>query len=113
MFKMLRKRKAQSTLEYAILIVIVIGALITIQTYIKRGIQGRLRQATDDIGDQWDTDINMTRRTRFSSNVSERAIDGITSSRLLSDEKTNVTVNMIWAGQGNFADSGWWPGDGE
>lgn len=44
-------KKGQSTLEYAILIVIIIAALITLQTYIKRGIGGRLKSATDDIGD--------------------------------------------------------------
>ena len=53
MFKFLRKKKAQSTVEYAILIIIIIGALLTIQVYIKRGIQGRLRTASDDIGEQF------------------------------------------------------------
>jgi len=43
-----RKKKGQSTLEYAILIIIILGALLSIQNYIKRGIQGRLQQATDD-----------------------------------------------------------------
>ena len=55
MFKYLNKRKnkGQSTLEYAVLIIIIIGALLSIQVYIKRGIQGRLKSATDDIGDQF------------------------------------------------------------
>ena len=53
MFKMLNKVKGQSTLEYAILIIIVIGALLTIQQYVKRGIQGRFKSAADDIGDQF------------------------------------------------------------
>jgi len=46
-------RKAQSTLEYALLITVAVGAFLTIQSYVKRGIQGRLRQATDDIGTQY------------------------------------------------------------
>jgi len=49
----LNKQRGQSTLEYAVLIIVIIAALISIQTYIKRGIQGRLKSASDDIGDQY------------------------------------------------------------
>ena len=49
----LNKRRAQSTLEYAVLMVVIIGALIAIQTYLKRGVQGRLKSSADDIGDQF------------------------------------------------------------
>ena len=49
----IRKRKGQSVLEYIILIVIIIAALLTLQIYMKRGLQGRLASATDDIGDQY------------------------------------------------------------
>ncbi|MFA5118831.1 MAG: hypothetical protein WC695_08290 [Candidatus Omnitrophota bacterium] len=47
------KKRAQSTLEYAVIIAVVVGALIAMQIYVKRGLQGRLRQATDDVGDQF------------------------------------------------------------
>ncbi len=98
MFKRLRKRRAQSTLEYAVLIVIVIGALLTIQTYVKRGIQGRLRQATDDIGDQFDTEINMTRKTVFHTKTKETYKVGVLNSILIDAETTNVTYNMSYTG---------------
>ncbi len=45
----LRNRKAQSTAEYAILIGLVVAAAITIQTYVKRGLQGRVRDAGADL----------------------------------------------------------------
>ena len=48
-----RRKKGQSTLEYAILIIIIIGALLSIQVYIKRGIQGRWKAAVDDLGEQF------------------------------------------------------------
>jgi len=51
MLQFLNQKRGQSTLEYAVLIVVIIGALLTIQTYIKRGVQGRLKSAADDIGD--------------------------------------------------------------
>ncbi len=47
------KTKGQSTLEYVILIGFVVAALIAIGVYMKRGIQGRLRASTDDIGEQY------------------------------------------------------------
>ena len=53
MFKNFNKKKGQSTLEYAVLIVIIIAALLAMNQYIKRGLQGRLKSATDDIGDQF------------------------------------------------------------
>ena len=50
---MLRKIKGQSTLEYAMIIAVVVGALFAIQIYMRRGVQGKLREATDDIGGQY------------------------------------------------------------
>ncbi len=41
MLSRLRNRKAQSTLEYAILVAVVVAALITMRTYMKRGVQGK------------------------------------------------------------------------
>ena len=50
---MLIKNKAQSTLEYAMIIAVVVGGLIAMQYYMKRGIQGKLRESTDSIGEQY------------------------------------------------------------
>jgi hypothetical protein len=49
----INQKRGQSTLEYAVLIIVIIAALISIQAYIKRGVQGRLKSASDDIGDQF------------------------------------------------------------
>lgn len=62
-------KRGQSTLEYAVIIAVIVGALLAIQVYIKRGIQGRLKQASDDIGDQFSPgastyDYNTTTTTR-------------------------------------------------
>jgi len=95
MLKFLRKRKAQSTLEYAVLIIIVIGALLSIQQYLKRGLQGRMRQAADDIGDQYSVgNMNMVRRTVFSSRTNETYRQGVQNTILLDDETTEVTYNI-------------------
>lgn len=56
---MLRKVKGQSTLEYAMIIAVIVGGLIAMQYYMKRGIQGKLRESTDSIGEQYSAG-NMT-----------------------------------------------------
>ncbi len=64
---MKKNRKGQSTLEYAILIIIIIAALLSLQTYVKRGVQGRLKSATDDVGDQFSGGANYYKRTQSNS----------------------------------------------
>jgi Flp pilus assembly pilin Flp len=54
------KRKGQSTAEYAILIGIVVAVAIAMQTYVKRGIQGRLHDASDKFYDNFTGDKNWT-----------------------------------------------------
>ena len=95
MFKFLKKIKGQSTLEYAILIIIVIGALLSIQVYIKRGIQGRLKTAADDIGDQYSPgNTNWRKVVTTASNTRETFQFGVSRSELLDDESTSTIVNM-------------------
>lgn len=59
MLRLLRRR-GQSTIELATMMIVVIGAFIGIQNYAKRGIQGRWKQAVDQIGDQYDPRISDT-----------------------------------------------------
>jgi cytoskeletal protein RodZ len=95
-FNKARSRRGQSTLEYAILIVIVIGALMSIQFYLKRGVQGRFKSATDDIGDQFspgNTDYNKV--TTTSSKTQDTFKSGVTSSTLLDEDKTDTTLNSV------------------
>lgn len=91
MFKHLNKIKGQSTLEYAVLIIIIIGALLSIQVYIKRGVQGRMKSAADDIGDQYSPgNTNILTETTVSSRTAERFSNGSSRSELLGNEVTSV-----------------------
>lgn len=56
---MFRNRKGQSTLEYAVIITVVIAALLAMQHYMRRGVSGKLRESADRIGEQYSAG-NMT-----------------------------------------------------
>lgn len=91
-----RRKKGQSTLEYAILIIIIIGALLSIQVYIKRGIQGRLKGAADDIGDQFSVgNTNVVQIMTTSSKTKDTFAAGVSGSTLLGDEVTKTTTNAF------------------
>jgi hypothetical protein len=45
MMRILRNKRAQNTAEYAILIALVIAAAMAIQTYVKRALQGKVRDS--------------------------------------------------------------------
>ena len=47
--------RGQSTIEYAVLLAIVISAFLVIQIFVKRAAMGRMRSVTDQqLGRQWD-----------------------------------------------------------
>jgi len=92
MFKYFHNKKAQSTLEYAIIVIIIVGALLALQTYMKRGIQGKLKSSADDIGDQYSPDnTKVAKIVSTSSNTQETfglAGQGISQTNMNSPEKT-------------------------
>jgi hypothetical protein len=89
------KRKAQSTAEYAILIGLVVAAVIGMQTYVKRGLQERTHDATQDFYGGFTGDTNWANISKISD---ETAKDGIETgqyedSRMSSKSTQNVTTN--------------------
>lgn len=104
MLRILRKNRAQSTLEYAILIVVAIVAFIAIQGYISRAIQGRGRDASDQIGEQFDagsTTFNYT--THSFANVSELADAWSTTTNYTNQGTTRTGEEHV----GNWEALGW------
>lgn len=49
---MRRSQRGQSTAEYAILVSLVIASIVAMQTYVKRGLQGKVKDATDHVSDE-------------------------------------------------------------
>ena len=67
LIRMRKNKKAQSTLEYALIISVAVGALLALNDYMQRGIQGRLKDSTDRVGEQFDPGSFTDTMTRSSS----------------------------------------------
>ena len=91
-------RKAQSTLEYAIIIAVVVGALVAMQVYIKRGLQGRLKQAADDMGEQFTAQYSTANySTQTNTTTTENSIGGsnpVVYSNTTQNQTRNATENV-------------------
>lgn len=83
----------QTTIEFAVLIMIIIGALIAAQVYFKRGIQGRWKASVDEIAEElYDprfTDSNVFYRTASNSVVEVTTIVDATLLWTMRTDETN------------------------
>lgn len=68
--------KAQSIMEYAIIIGLVVAGLSAMQVYIRRGIQAGIKVAADELGNQEDAEIDPTKGTKESSDSKIRTKAG-------------------------------------
>lgn len=69
-----RTNKGQSILEYAILLAVIIAALLIMQSLVKRGYQGGLKDAADKMGEQYSvgkTTISQTRNMTGDQQIME------------------------------------------
>lgn len=100
-------KKGQNTLEYAIVIAVIVAALIAMQNYIKRGVQGKMKQATDDIGEQYSPqNTNGSTTTTLSANSTENILGGpqpTTNSHTTQNQGRNTNENVAGL------DQEWWP----
>ncbi len=84
-------KKAQSTLEYGIIIAVVVGGLIAMQVYVKRGLQGRLRESADSLGDQFSAQhTTSTRTTTMTSNSYTNTTGGANSTTSTSGNQSQA-----------------------
>ncbi|MEK7308300.1 MAG: hypothetical protein AAB089_04445 [Nitrospirota bacterium] len=81
-----RRSKGQSTLEYVILIGFVVSALIAMGVYMKRGVQGRLRESTDQVGEQYSAQYTYSNYDTNTEMVQHESVTGETTT-------TNLQTN--------------------
>ncbi len=102
---MLKLRRGQSVLEYAILMVIIIAALLSLQVYIKRGLQGRYKSSADEIGDGYSqsASANYVKVVHTCSFTTENSVAGTTLSTMRKPTLTTTNVSI----QTNGSDEYW------
>ena len=96
------KPKAQSTLEYVILLGVVVAALIAMNVYIKRSTEGKLRESTDQIGEQYDagnTDSSYVTTTYSQQNEKTSKGGGSVTTIDSSQNKTGTENVLAWSGK--------------
>lgn len=85
-------RKAQSTLEYVFLVMVVTVGLVAMQIYLKRGLQGRLRVSSDDLSEaQYSPGQTVSDMTTFITlNTSESSANALSQAH---SEETRIRTN--------------------
>ena len=87
--KLMRNRKGQTILEYTVIFIIILGVLIAMKDYIKRGVQGRWKSATDSFGDQYDP----------------QHVDSFIN---YSTQVNSISIAQVTNGDNNFGEQGQW-----
>lgn len=88
----MRNQRGQSTLEVAVLMAVVIAALLAMQMYMKRGAQGKLREMSDQVGEQFEpTQATYTVTRGYVGSRGEKgAVDGSTVTNFTKEGTTRT-----------------------
>ena len=87
-------KKAQSTLEYAILIGVVVGALLSMQNFLKRSLQGKLQSVSDNLGDPYSP--GLTNRTETSNSTVDKTVETTTYGITNVVAQTGITKTEVF-----------------
>ena len=101
-------RKGQSTVEYALIIAVVIAGLLLMQHYIKRGYAGKLKSSADDMGEQFDP-VTYSATFNKGENSQTQQTVGIAGPGV--HETTYTGAGKVETKTGQEAVGAWTPGD--
>lgn len=89
---MRKYNNGQNTLEYVVVIAMVAAALVAMQFYVKRSVQGKLRQSTDEIGQQFEAGQTSVTSTRGRTGKTvQTAANGVTTTAINASTPETVT----------------------
>lgn len=88
-------RKFQSTLEYATLITIVVGALLWMKGWMQKGLQGKFQVVGKQLGDQWDHKSTQESSMHVTSSTRE------TNTSIQTDTQSQSSTRTQSPGVGN------------
>lgn len=101
------QNKAQSTLEYAILIGVIVAALLAMQVYLKRGYQGKMKDSADSMGSQFSPGQTTATYNTHSFTNSQEVVESAnrTTTTHIRQQTSNRTATENLA---TFNDEHWW-----
>ena len=70
---MLRNKAGQSTYEFALMVIVLIAALLSMQVYIKRSIEGRFRKANDQMNEGFYSPSETVSQSTTTSEITEES----------------------------------------
>jgi hypothetical protein len=99
------KRKGQSTLEYAIVVAIIVGGLLAMQFYVKRGWEGKLKSAADDMGEQFEPakytgQLTLNSSSHVTQNIVAKGATTVTHNANAVNSKTGADGLATWSAAG-------------
>jgi Flp pilus assembly pilin Flp len=97
----MRKRRGQTILEYTVILIIIMGVMVAMKDYVKRGIQGRWKSATDDFGDQYDPQFVNSNIT-YATQVNAQSLVTVENG---TDNSSGTTVNGQWTDRVDYSNS--------
>jgi len=89
-----KKNRGQNVAEYAILIALVVGAILAMQTFAKRGLQARVRDLTQFMVDETDTFGNTAQYEPYYSESQYATTRDTNETKELVGE-TNFTIDSL------------------
>lgn len=91
------KRRTEGILEYAVLILFVTGALFSMCVYVKRAVQGNLKEAVDRLGEEYspETVTNRSLTYNFKQETKETLSGGVSSVTGQSDTTENIELGNL------------------
>lgn len=105
--RILRNRKAQSITEYAVLSGVLIMAVVLMQVYLKRSVQGKFKDTADQIGEQFSTGETYSTQTIQQSLRDEVSGVGTPAELNAKWSKSTVITTASVNNPQNYIPSGW------
>lgn len=104
---MYQNNKAQSTLEYAVLVGVVVAGLLAMQVYLKRGYQGNLKEQADSMGSQFSPGQTTAHYNTTSQTSSQETVNGTVGTAVtqIFYQNSNKTATENVTG---FENEHWW-----
>ncbi|MBU0547988.1 MAG: hypothetical protein KJ710_01085 [Candidatus Omnitrophica bacterium] len=95
----MRKIRGQSTLEYVILVGFVVAALIAMGIYMKRGYEGRIKESTDQIGQQYSAGNTTSSYTTISNVAQSETVSsgGVTLTTITQNQQDKTGSESVAA----------------